>query len=309
MTAKCLYQHFTGSNAWLTPPIQQFIAANDNGTIVDPFAGGGDLLTCFPINLRIGYDVDPALGWPVNDSLQGIAANDNSALCITNPPYLSKTMASRKKIKAASSYFSADPEHDNLYKIAVQRCLDTFSNVVAIIPESFLHTRELKKRLQLVDVCETNLFYSTTQPVLTACWAREESADFDVFKNGKLVGRWSALEAMVPRGSVAGVEVSMCHAGGNVGLKTFDNMAFSKPSPGMAAGGRHHCRILVRGIEVSDRFIEAANDELERLRQGTQDLVLTPFLGNDKHGVRRRRLPLGMAKKIIHAAAAGYAES
>ena len=53
---------------------------------------------------QIGYDIDPALGWQVNDSLMNVPANDNSALCVTNPPYLSKAMARRRGYKAASSY-------------------------------------------------------------------------------------------------------------------------------------------------------------------------------------------------------------
>ncbi len=292
-------QYYTSNSAWLTKPIADFIAANDNGTIVDPFAGQGDLLKVFPRHLTIGYDIDPELGWNVNDSLGSIPANDNSALCITNPPYLSKSMARRKGVAAALPYFDANPGLDNLYKIALQCCLETFASVVAIIPESFLLSRSLRSRLKLVDVCEQNLFHDTTQPVLTACWSREEVSDSTVYKNGKLVGGWGTLEALIPRAQAACAGIEMNHAEGNLALKSFDDIRFYRPAPAMPAGGRHHCRIMVRGVEVDDGFIEAANDEVRRLREGTQDLVLTPLYGNDRRGVRRRRLPLGMARNLL----------
>ena len=292
-------QFYTSNSAWLTRPVVDFIAANDNGTIVDPFAGQGDLLKVFPRHLTIGYDIDPALGWNVNDSLGSIPANDNSALCITNPPYLSKSMASRKGVTAAHPYFHANPGHDNLYKIAIQRCLDNFANVIAIIPESFLHCGSLRARLKLVDVCERNLFEGTTQPVLTACWSREEVSDFTVYRNGKLVSGWGTLEALIPRTQAECAGIAMNHAEGNLALKSFDDIRFYRPESTMPVGGRHHCRIMVRGVEIDAGFIEAANVEVRRLREGTQDLVLTPLYGNNRHGVRRRRLPLRMARNLL----------
>ncbi len=203
------------------------------------------------------------------------------------------------KGNSGASVLSRQPHHDNLYKIALQRCLDTFANVVAIIPESFLHGASLRSRLKLVDVCERNLFHDTTQPVLTACWSREEMSDFIVYKNGKLVAPWAVLEALIPRALPGCVEIEMNHAEGNLALKSFDDIRFYRPALAMPAGGRHHCRIMVRDVDVDDGFIEAANDEVRRLRERTQDLVLTPLYGNNKQGIRRRRLPLRMARNLL----------
>ena len=44
-------QYYTSNSAWLTKPITDFIAFNDNGTIVDPFGGQGDLLKVLPNHL------------------------------------------------------------------------------------------------------------------------------------------------------------------------------------------------------------------------------------------------------------------
>ena len=66
---------------------------------------------------------------------------------------------------------------------------------------------------------------------------------------------------------------------------------------------------MVRGSEVGDGFIEAANDELKGLRQNTQDLVLTPLFGNNATGTRRGACLLLWRKNIVHSAAKHYVKT
>ncbi len=107
-------QFYTTNSARLTKPVANFIGANGNGTIVDPFAGQETFLRPSPITLPLAMTSTLGLGWDVNDSLGSIPANDNSALCITNPPCLSKSMVRRKGVAAAPPYSDANPGLNNL---------------------------------------------------------------------------------------------------------------------------------------------------------------------------------------------------
>jgi hypothetical protein len=59
--------------------------------------------------------------------------------------------------------------------------------------------------------------------------------------------------------------------------------------------------------ELQDReipdVIREANRDLNRIRKASGDLVLAPFKGNDKRGVRRRRLDYALARVILNHAA------
>lgn len=96
---KVLGQYFTKKDLWLKKQIVEFIK-NSNCTIAyDPFAGNGDLLKLsesYGINEIKGLDIDNTLNWEINDNLKEIPHVDN-AIIITNPPYLTKYSASRKK--------------------------------------------------------------------------------------------------------------------------------------------------------------------------------------------------------------------
>ena len=52
----------------------------------------------------LGLDIDETLDWEVNDSLINIPTF-KGAIIITNPPYIAKQSASRKKIDLSLSCF------------------------------------------------------------------------------------------------------------------------------------------------------------------------------------------------------------
>ena len=56
-----------------------------------------------------------------------------------------------------ATYFDGS-DYDNLYKIALERCLSVADFVVAVIPETFLLSSFDKSRLALVSVIEGDLF-------------------------------------------------------------------------------------------------------------------------------------------------------
>lgn len=83
--------------------IEQLIYDSGCNVIYDPFAGTGELLKAvISLNtakyVMVGLDIDEQFGWKYNDSLQSIPYIEN-AIIITNPPYLAKQSAARKKDK------------------------------------------------------------------------------------------------------------------------------------------------------------------------------------------------------------------
>ena len=141
-----LGQFFTKESIWLKPHIKKFIKESSCEIAYDPFAGGGDLLRVAIEQLgftnTIGLDIDDSLSWEQNDSLLNIPHVDN-AIIITNPPYIAKQSASRKKIDL-SKYFSIS-KYDDVYLIALDNMLKAQKHVVAIIPESFINSSYMQK--------------------------------------------------------------------------------------------------------------------------------------------------------------------
>lgn len=65
----------TKGNSWLTPHVCSFIIEHKPAGLLDPFAGEGDILRAASTLLGLptkSYVIEPAFGWPVNDSLERI---------------------------------------------------------------------------------------------------------------------------------------------------------------------------------------------------------------------------------------------
>jgi len=137
---KSLGQFFTKNHFWLKGHILEFIKSSRATTAFDPFAGGGDLLK---VAEEIGFekikglDIDGSLSWEINDSLLNIPKIENSII-ITNPPYLTNYSAQRKKIyENVKQYFDVC-KYDDLYQLAIEKCLENNDFGIMIIPETRL---------------------------------------------------------------------------------------------------------------------------------------------------------------------------
>lgn len=297
-TQRSLGQYYTTSTIWLDPIVSDFIGI-DFERVIDPFAGGGDLVKHFPN--AIGYDIDPTLGWPLNDSLLGIPATRPGDLCITNPPYLAKNAATRLKLADAHRYYETG--FNDLYEVGIDQCLRAFDKVVAIIPESFITTPRFKDRLTLVNIVEQPLFADTDCPVLVACWDKHESPDFRVFKNSAFVGWWRDIASTIPE--PANDNMTFNDPNGGLGLIGFDStkgktirFCHGREIDEVKQTSRSKTRISIP-VPVTDNLIDDCNGILGHLRQKSADVVLSPFKGNTKTGERRRRLDFSTARKII----------
>jgi len=313
MTKKIeLGQFFTKKNTWLKPHVQQFIDSIKFNKIIDPFAGGGDLLKVFdPVYQTAGYDIDDKLSWPINDGLKNIPAHHND-LCVTNPPYLAKTTAKRFKRTGIMHYFVLFPDFDDLYLMGLDQCMKSFDYGMAIIPETYqLHPKK-SNRIISATILEENPFEDTDFPVVLIIWGPEARNDYDVYKNDQYVGTFNTLSTKIPsKQNLLQELVKFNDVNGNLGVICIDEgdliggIRFTVPAEIKGAikhSSRTATKIMINTSVNIDQLIIECNILLAKYRKDTLDIFMAPFKGNDAHGARRRRLDFGTIRLIIENA-------
>lgn len=309
---------YTKGEFWLTKPIRDFILEiiKHIKTVLDPFAGNGDILITLEKYFNIktsGMDISGGK-WIKNDSLLNIPKLKDFFIC-TNPPYLAKYSAKRKGVlDLVKNYYD---KFDDLYQVALMRCFEAARYTIAIIPETFLNSNFPFQHLKIVSVIEDNPFGDTDQPILIACF---DTNFFEGHQKGKIyMGNEFCFEIRElnryrfspckkfkiifnePTGRLALKAVD--------GINPHDKIRFSK------AEGFYYSRKkikvssrLLTYIEVPtlfskdlDKFIEIANSKILEIRTATKDLILSPFKGNNKNGKRRRRLDYKLARCILES--------
>ena len=325
-----LGQFNTKKDVWLRPHILEFIMDSGCDTIVDPFAGKGDLLYLFPQHKRIGYDIDPNLSWELNDGLVDVPGHGN-AIVVTNPPYLAKNSAKRNNF-SSYKYFK-DNDYEDLYQIAIHRVLARYQKAVFIIPETYFQNGIFTSYLQSHTVIEENPFTDTDCPICVACFHTTNDFmaiagnNYDVYKNDEFLFNKNTLEDILwdfnfnrhgyCAWSVPSYNITFNDPNGNLGLRGVDGVyendriRFCRPEDldydlnNIKESSRAITLIDVEGLNISDKFIEKANVLLQTLRHRTHDVVLSPFKNNNRLGQRRRRLDFKWARKILEKAMEG----
>lgn len=314
-----LGQFFTKATLWLKPQVEDFIKNSKCNVAYDPFAGGGDLLKAANDILNFkeikGLDIDASLEWETNDSLMNIPHIDN-AIIITNPPYIAKQSASRKKIDL-SQYFSLS-SYDDVYLIALDKMLEAQKQVVAIIPESFINSSyRQKSKIHSITILEENPFEDTENPVCVVCFDGKEKNynQIKVYKNDKLVNNLQNIFdiRIEPSNSI---KITFNTLEGWLGLraidstddKTFINFDYKE---NFDYDWEHNIKVSSRHLSLiqidvpcgkRDDFIKRCNEIIQQIRIDSSDILLTPFKGNTKSGVRRRRLDFRLARAIMEIA-------
>ena len=312
-----LGQFFTVNPLWLKKHIEEFIYNSNCNIIYDPFAGTGELLKAV-ISLNpnrftmIGLDIDDHFGWQHNDSLQKIPYIRN-AIIVTNPPYLAKQSASRKKIDL-SKYFQLTP-YDDIYLLALTNMLKAQKYVIAIIPESFIHSSfQNKNLLHSITVLEENPFIDTETPVCVACFDGMPKAqnEIKVYKNDILVSNLSNVyhARLEPQNSIS---IKFNDLNGWLGLRAVDSsneknkIQFARKedmkynwTKNIKASSRHITLINIDIPEnLKNEFIQKLNSKIQEIRIKSADLALTAFKGNTKSGTRRRRIDFRLVRAIL----------
>ena len=313
---------YTTKSGWLTDEVRQFLVnalAESKGCILDPFAGDGHLLEAIKSDPTLGIIVSQATGFdiqgdafPFNDSLVAIP-NPQRAVIVTNPPYLANHSAKRKGVdQLVAKYFDGSSQK-NLYRIALEKALESADYVVAIIPETFLLSTFPKHRLELAVVIQDSLFGDTDAPALVACFGKEERDDAHIFTGNQSIGNLSEILAL--RESTAPKHTIVFNdPNGRIGLRAVDGSDgkspiafvaardFGYPIDSVAVSSRLMTYLEVPGVS-DDKILDLitkANSSLLSIRKKSGDLVLAPFKGNDRTGKRRRRLDYALARKILN---------
>lgn len=309
----------TKGNSWLVKPVENFIRESFEmgfSGCLDPFAGAGDLLVTCKDNFGCNIDGFDIVGgkWPLNDSLLNIPTM-NSFFIITNPPYLTKYSATRKRVFAETAKYFDLYEWIDLYQIALDRCLESYRRVVAIIPETFINSTYPKSHVELICVLESNPFHDTETPVCVVCMDKNRldgEQHGNVYIDDRLCTTLGEL-SLIRNSQAPKIPIRFNDAMGKVALKAVDggdpsdrikfmrSDEFNYSADKIKVSSRLMTYIDVPSLNEKDLndLIDAANFELENVRKKSSDLVLSPFKGNNKAGCRRRRLDYAMARKIL----------
>ena len=314
-----LGQFFTKETLWLKPQVIDFIKSCKCTAAYDPYAGGGDLLSAatnvLEFSKTIGLDIDSTLKWEINDSLVKIPHVDN-AIIITNPPYIAKQSASRKKIDL-SNYFNSSI-YDDVYLIALDKMLEAQNYVVAIIPESFINSSyKQKSKINSITILEENPFEDTENPVCVVCFDSIEKSfdDVKIYKNNEFINNLAAIQRLRLEPN-NGIKITFNTLEGWLGLraidstddKTFINFDFRENfdydwENNIKVSSRHLSLINIDiNKEKRQEFIDRCNEIIRQIRVDSADILLTPFKGNTKKGMRRRRLDFRLARAIMEKA-------
>jgi hypothetical protein len=306
--------------AWLVDPVADFISARLDrfDVFLDPFAGEGHLLeVCAAAFGRpiAGYDVEPGR-WPTNDSLAGVPRAARTMI-VTNPPFLARHSARRKGVLSLARDYYRESGRDDLYQVALDRCRAAAETVVAIVPETFLLSDYPKDELAVLAVIEEPLFSDTDSPVSVACFDARRAGESAVFVGAEFVAGLPALLSLRPSAPDRRVRIRFNDASGRIGLRAVDGVDPADRIGFMLAADfpygresvKHSSRLMtyVEAPDVADgdlpSVLARANAILEESRRASRDLILAPFKGNNRAGVRRRRLDYAVARHVLAEAA------
>lgn len=296
-----------------------FIPNYQNKRFLEPFAGGNNIVSlvlrvdnkiinwnCFDIIPPIVNNV-PEFSIVKRDTIKNFPRGFD--VCITNPPYLAKNSATRRKLKYPDTYY------DDVYKLCLDIMLSNCSFVAAIIPESFVTTNLFHNKLFGVISLNTKIFNDTNCPVCLALFIPNKSDnDFGVYVGDEYIGKYNNLKQYDLSNNKIKSKINWIFndPNGSIGIKCVDSQnkadihfhrgELIDPNK-IKVSSRAFTRIsgLPDNIDI-DEFIDRCNKELEEYRTNTKDIFLTSFKGLRKDGKYRRRIDFQTVRCILNKA-------
>ncbi len=305
-------QYFTQYNPFDNKAFQDW--ANEcnleENTILEPFAGSNNLIKMLQnmglCNNFISYDIEPKdENVLFKDTLKDFPSNHD--ICITNPPYLAQNSAKRRGL------FYPKTKYDDLYKFALDKCLENCKNVGAIIPASFLNSQLFRDRLSHYILLNGKMFNDTEHPVCLALF-KGQSKDVDLYQDREFIGKLSEFEKKLPKAENK-VEMKFNDKAGKIGLIAIDNTIeasirfcngneINPEKVGSSSRSITRISIARRSASLIDcdieKLIKNLNEMLNGFRKETYDIFLTPFKGLRKDNKYRRRLDYALARDVIN---------
>jgi len=268
--------------------------------VLEPFAGENSLIehlkSLNKVDKWSSYDIDPkATGVVKRDTIANFPKGYN--VCITNPPWLAKNSASVRGLPFPDTHF------DDLYKLALTRCLDHCGYVAALVPESFIRADLHQDRLHTFISLTKSMFSDTTHPVGLALFDPEPVDDVIIYSGKQRIGTLSRLKEYRPPAATA-PEIRFNEVDGNLGLIALDNtreasIRFCNVTELKDYHVSDKCRHITK-LSVPWRVnIRDCNNLIDEFRESTRDVLLTCYRGIRKDGMYRRRLDWSIARDII----------
>ena len=306
-------QFFTTVNPFFHPAFLAWYARlGRRPRVLEPFAGSNALVEMLEALGLPGeftsYDIEPRSARVTKrDTLNDFPGGFDAV--VTNPPYLARHFAKRKGLVVDHIEWG---EYNNLYKVAIAKCLTQADYVAAIIPESYVTTGLFTERLGVVISLTRSMFDDTETPTCLALFAPAGAQPTEIWRGLEYVGTLQDLvhELGVPKSSE---RIRFNERDGPIGLRAVDgssgpSIAFV-PSELIELDRVNDSSRLVTRIAVADldpdcvdAVIARANKELTRYRRRSHDVALTAFKGLRSDGQFRRRIDYETARRLLGAA-------
>ena len=272
-------------------------------TILEPFAGSARLID----HLRdlglcgdfLAYDINPS-NPRVKKRNTFLDFPTNANVCITNPPWLARNVATRFGMHFPACGFQ------DIYAYALDICLKNCAWTAALIPESFLRTGLFRERLcEFISLVEP-MFIDTDHPVGLALFGPDKTDDVVVWSGTQEIGLLSELEKKRPQINPGSVKIRFNDVNGNVGLIALDNTRNASirfcPPEELGDYQINHSRRSITKISVNCRVdLDLWNNLLNQFRKDTFDVLMTPYRGLRKDGKYRRRCDWNLARGLIQS--------
>ena len=280
-------------------------ASLPNRRILEPFAGANhiieSLLATKMCNKFASFDIAPAnCAVKARDTMQSFPTGYD--VCITNPPWLARNSATRRKLPFPSC------RYDDIYKYCLELCLTHCEFVAALIPASFLQSGLFQDRLSMYILLHNLIFNETENPVCLALFTGTRHRSTQVFYDDEFIGELDALRTHIPP-AIAHRRVRFNDPNGTLGFISFDNthersIRFCDIEEISNYEIKESSRFITRisgDLGVIPNMISQLNVLITRFRDDTKDLFLTPFKGIRDDGHYRRRMFFSQARSLINA--------
>jgi hypothetical protein len=323
---RILGQYYTENNPFKNKLFKDWvnhISDIGNKKFLEPFAGSNNIIkfiqeiypeiknwSCFDINPSL-TNVTPQYNIIKQDTI--IKFPEGYDVIVTNPPYLSKSSATRRGI----IYPNFSPSYNDLYKICLDKMLNNVSFVAAIIPESFITSNLFHDRIFGIISLPCKMFNDTDCPVCLALFGKEvENNDFPIYSNNDFIGNFYELKIFdLSEYKLKDIDIKwrFNDPNGIIGVKCVDSVKSNGgdiyfhrgeliKSEDIKISSRAFTRISglpEMYLSRLDDFIDTCNIVLNEYRSLTKDIFMTSFKGLRIDGKYRRRIDFYTVKSIL----------
>lgn len=285
-----LGQYYTTTNPFKGDAFVEWeeLSGLGDSTILEPFAGAGNIFEFFPDQTFVGYDIEPNNdGIVQRDTLQNFPTGYKT--CITNPPYLAKNSISRNKLDVKIKY-------EDLYLDCLEKMLENCDYVAAIIPSTFYNTGLFRNRLFAWDKHDYQLFSDTDTPAGVAYFV-PENTNTNIYVNGEKIEHWTAssknseLKFNVSNGNYIFNAIDKTGSE-NIGIEpvnnSFDRDKFLKNTS-------RNYSLFYSPTELD---CDLVNENINEWRKTTKDFYLTSFKSMMRAGKYRKRMGFDLLRNF-----------